>query len=146
MFWRGRCAGLRAGGKIYQVFYSSQDKTTHAICARTCTGPLPRTLGTEKMAFPDPHSPLPPPPPPNPPLLLRISHLSLSFFVVVSESRRGVKVQQQPPMSRCLRASLLAIAPSLRTYMKKMLLLRSDGMDFGRGGGELFSDVLTGIQ
>lgn len=86
------------------------------------------------MAFPDPNSPLPPLPPPNPPLLLRISHLSLSFFVAVSESRRGVKVQQQLPMSRCLRASLLAIAPSLRTYMKNTLLLWSDGMDFGVGG------------
>lgn len=83
---------------------------------------------TQTAPFHHPH-------PPNPPLLLRISHLSLSFFVVVSESRRGVKVQQQLPVSRCLRAPLLAIAPSLRTYMKKTLLLRSDGMDFGGEGG-----------
>lgn len=104
-----------------------------------CADPLPRTPGTEKMAFPDTNSPLP-----LLSLVFRLSRFhSLELYKSLDVWGQG---SVAAPMSRCLWAGLRHYTPgssfgtSLRTHMKKVVLCNWMTM-WG-----LFSDVLTMSQ
>lgn len=86
-----------------------------------CADPLPRTPGTEKMAFPDTNSPLP-----LLSLVFRLSRFhSLELYKSLDVWGQG---SVAAPMSRCLWAGLRHYTPgssfgtSLRTHMKKVVL------------------------